>query len=40
VLRCATFTEIAQILGCSQESVRANVYQAIRHLRMALKEET
>ena len=33
------YPEIAQILGCSQESARANVYQAIRHLRLALEEE-
>jgi len=32
------YSEIAQILGCSQESARANVYQAIRRLRLALKE--
>ena len=34
------YPEIAQILGCSEESARANVYQAIRRLRLALKEET
>ena len=33
------YPEIAQILNCSQESARANVYQAIRHLRLALEEE-
>jgi RNA polymerase sigma-70 factor, ECF subfamily len=33
------YPEIAQILGCSQESVRANVYQAIRRLRLILEEE-
>ena len=33
------YPEIAQVLGCSQESARANVYQAIRRLRMTLKEE-
>lgn len=33
------YPEIAQILSCSQESARANVYQAIRHLRLALEEE-
>ena len=33
------YPEIAQILGCSQESARANVYQAIRHLRLALEGE-
>ena len=32
------YPEIAQILGCSQESARANVYQAIRRLRLAQKE--
>jgi RNA polymerase sigma-70 factor (ECF subfamily) len=31
------YPEIAQILSCSQESARANVYQAIRHLRLALE---
>ena len=33
------YPEIAQALGCSQESARANVYQAIRHLRLALEEK-
>ena len=33
------YAEIAQIINCSQESVRANVYQAIRRLRAILKEE-
>ena len=33
------YPEIAQIMGCSQQTVRANVYQAIRRLRIALKEE-
>jgi len=33
------YPEMAQILSCSQESARANVYQAIRHLRLALEEE-
>ena len=33
------YPEIAQILSCSQESARANVYQAIRHLRLAVEEE-
>jgi DNA-directed RNA polymerase specialized sigma24 family protein len=33
------YPEIAQIMGCSQQTVRANVYQAIRRLRVALKEE-
>ena len=32
------YSEIAQILGCSQESARANVYQAIRRLRLALEK--
>ena len=32
------YPEIAQVVGCSQESARANVYQAIRRLRLALKE--
>jgi RNA polymerase sigma-70 factor (ECF subfamily) len=32
------YPEIAQILGCSQESARANVYQAIRRLRQSLEE--
>jgi RNA polymerase sigma factor (sigma-70 family) len=31
------YSEIAKILGCSQESARANVYQAVRHLRAALE---
>ena len=33
------YPEIAQILGCSQESARANVYQAIRSLRLRLEEK-
>jgi RNA polymerase sigma-70 factor (ECF subfamily) len=33
------YPEIAQALGCSQESARANVYQAIRRLRLALEEK-
>jgi len=33
------YPEIAQILGCSQQSVRANVYQAIRRLRITIEEE-
>jgi RNA polymerase sigma-70 factor (ECF subfamily) len=33
------YPEITQILSCSQESARANVYQAIRHLRLALGEQ-
>jgi RNA polymerase sigma-70 factor (ECF subfamily) len=32
------YAEIAQALDCSQESARANVYQAIQRLRAALKE--
>lgn len=32
------YPEIAQILGCSQDSARANVYQAIRRLRLSLEE--
>ena len=38
-LQDLNYPEIAQILGCSQESARANVYHAIRHLRLALEEE-
>jgi RNA polymerase sigma-70 factor, ECF subfamily len=34
-----SYPEIAQIAGCSQQAARANVYQAIRRLRIALKEE-
>jgi RNA polymerase sigma-70 factor (ECF subfamily) len=33
------YSEIAEIVGCSDASARANVYQAIRSLRRALKEE-
>jgi|SRR5918996_601901 RNA polymerase sigma-70 factor, ECF subfamily len=33
------YAEIASILGCSEESARANVYQALRRLRIALKED-
>ena len=33
------YPEIAQILGCSQESARANVYQAIRRLRRLMEDE-
>ena len=32
------YPEIAQVLGCSHESARANVYQAIRRLRLALEK--
>jgi RNA polymerase sigma-70 factor, ECF subfamily len=31
------YPEIAEVLGCSEESARANVYQAIRRLRRALE---
>jgi RNA polymerase sigma-70 factor (ECF subfamily) len=34
------YPEIAQVLGCSQESARANVYQAIRRLRSAFGEKS
>jgi RNA polymerase sigma-70 factor, ECF subfamily len=34
------YAEIAQILSCSQESARANVYQAIHRLRIALEKKT
>jgi len=37
-LQDVDYPEIAQILGCSQESARANVYQAIRRLRLALEK--
>jgi RNA polymerase sigma-70 factor (ECF subfamily) len=33
------YPEIAEIVGCTDVSARANVYQAIRSLRRALKEE-
>ncbi|MET0499991.1 MAG: RNA polymerase sigma factor [Candidatus Binatia bacterium] len=33
------YPEIAQILGCSQESARSNVYQAIRRLRRLMEEK-
>ncbi|MDZ4342379.1 MAG: RNA polymerase sigma factor [Candidatus Binatia bacterium] len=32
------YPEIAQVLGCSLESARAKVYQAIRRLRLALEK--
>ena len=32
------YSEIALSLGCSEQSARANVYQAIRRLRAALEE--
>lgn len=31
------YAEIAEVVGCSEESARANVYQAIRRLRLALE---
>jgi RNA polymerase sigma-70 factor (ECF subfamily) len=34
------YSEIAQTLDCSQESARANVYQAIQRLRVVLKEDS
>lgn len=33
------YPEIAQALGCSEDSARANVYQAIRRLRQELAED-
>jgi RNA polymerase sigma factor (sigma-70 family) len=33
------YSEIAEILGSSQESARANVSQAVRRMRLALEEE-
>jgi RNA polymerase sigma-70 factor, ECF subfamily len=33
------YPEIAQILSCSQESARANVYQAIHRLRIAMEKK-
>ena len=33
------YPDIAKILGCSPDSIRANVYQAIRRLRRSLREE-
>lgn len=33
------YDEIATALGCSEDSARANVYQAIKRLRVALAEE-
>jgi RNA polymerase sigma-70 factor (ECF subfamily) len=33
------YPEIAAVLNCSEESARANVYQAIRRLRRALEEK-
>jgi DNA-directed RNA polymerase specialized sigma24 family protein len=33
------YPEIAEILGGSQESARANVSQAVRRLRLVLEEE-
>jgi RNA polymerase sigma-70 factor (ECF subfamily) len=34
------YGEIASVMGCSQGSARANVYQALRRLRATLKEES
>jgi RNA polymerase sigma-70 factor (ECF subfamily) len=33
------YREIAKVAGCSASGARANVYQALRYLRRALKEE-
>jgi DNA-directed RNA polymerase specialized sigma24 family protein len=33
------YSEIGLILDCTEESARANVYQAIRRLRAALEED-
>jgi RNA polymerase sigma factor (sigma-70 family) len=33
------YPEIAEIVGCSEVSARANVYQAIQRLRSILKED-
>lgn len=33
------YPEIAQILDCSQESARSNVYQAVRQLRRLMEEK-
>lgn len=33
------YAEIAEALNCSEAAARANVYQALRRLRQALKEE-
>jgi RNA polymerase sigma factor (sigma-70 family) len=33
------YSEIAKIAGCSASAARANVYQALRYLRHAFKEE-
>jgi RNA polymerase sigma-70 factor (ECF subfamily) len=33
------YSEIGQIFDCTEESARANVYQAIRRLRAALEED-
>ncbi|HXV81808.1 MAG TPA: RNA polymerase sigma factor [Candidatus Binatia bacterium] len=38
-LQDLNYPEIAQILNCSQESARANVYQAVRQLRRLIREE-
>lgn len=34
-----SYSEIAEALGCSEDSVRANVYQGLRRLRRELSEE-
>ena len=34
------YPDIARILGCSPDSIRANVYQAIRRLRRSLQEDS
>jgi DNA-directed RNA polymerase specialized sigma24 family protein len=33
------YPAIGEALGCSPESARANVYQALRRLRLILSEE-
>jgi DNA-directed RNA polymerase specialized sigma24 family protein len=33
------YAEISLILDCTEESARANVYQAIRRLRAVLEED-
>ena len=33
------YPDIARMVGCSEASVRANVYQAIRKLRRELEQE-
>ena len=34
------YPEIAEVLGCSQDSARANVYQGLRRLRQELDEDS